>query len=126
MAFRANRTRPPADQQERQSRIARTAWLTLPDRTMAVAFLNEYHDTLGARPIDLAIESEEGLRAVERVIRNFGESEAGYGKGRDRDRVTGAAPASNLSDALKQHGIDLFPMQHRDIAGGFEDNRPNA
>ncbi|MAW98283.1 MAG: hypothetical protein CMN72_01265 [Sphingomonas sp.] len=72
MALRANRTRPPADQQERQGRIARIAWLTLPDRDMAVLFLNEHNEALGGRPIDLAIESEEGLLAVERAIHDLG------------------------------------------------------
>jgi uncharacterized protein (DUF2384 family) len=56
------------DAAERQGRIARVAWISFGGRDGAVAFLNDHHDALGGRPIDLAIASEAGCDAVMRVI----------------------------------------------------------
>jgi hypothetical protein len=53
---------------ERQGRVARAAWETLSEPGAAVAFLNGFDDTLGGRPIDLAIASASGLVAVEQAI----------------------------------------------------------
>ncbi|WP_369412146.1 hypothetical protein [Hephaestia mangrovi] len=56
------------DAAERQGRIARLAWAAFGGRDDAVAFLNDHHDGLGGRPIDLAIASETSCAAVEQVI----------------------------------------------------------
>lgn len=71
MPYRGKFTRPSADEQERQGRIARIAWLSLPGEGVAVAFLNNFHEALDGRPIDLAIASEDGLRAVECAIQEI-------------------------------------------------------
>lgn len=56
------------DAAERQGRVARLAWTSFGARDGAIAFLNDHHDALGGRPIDLAVESETGCAAVERAI----------------------------------------------------------
>jgi hypothetical protein len=56
------------EEAERQGRAARAAWETFPEPGAAVAFLNSFDDTLGGRPIDLAIASAAGLLAVEQAI----------------------------------------------------------
>jgi hypothetical protein len=38
------------------------------DGAAASLFLNSHHDGLGARPLDLAVESDDGLKAVEAAI----------------------------------------------------------
>lgn len=52
---------------ERQGRITMLAWKRLGSES-AIAFLNAHDETLGGRPLDLAVASEEGLDAVERAI----------------------------------------------------------
>lgn len=52
---------------ERQGRVARLAFEAL-GRDAATAFLNGFDDALGGRPLDLAVASAEGLRAVEQAI----------------------------------------------------------
>jgi hypothetical protein len=54
-------------QADRQGRISRLAFTALggPD---AIAFLNAEHATLGARPLDLAIASDEGYTAVAEAL----------------------------------------------------------
>ncbi|MEP9361280.1 hypothetical protein [Sphingomonas sp. KR3-1] len=52
---------------ERQGRAARLAFEAL-GRDAATAFLNGFDETLGGRPLDLAIASAEGLTAVEQAI----------------------------------------------------------
>jgi hypothetical protein len=44
------------------------AWASFGGRDGAVAFLNDHHDALGGRPIDLAVESETMCARVERVL----------------------------------------------------------
>ena len=48
----------------RQGRISQLAFAVL-GRDEALLFLNSDNATLGARPIDLAVESEEGCVSVE-------------------------------------------------------------
>jgi hypothetical protein len=38
------------------------------DGAAASLFLNSHHDGLGARPLDLAVESDDGLEPVEAAI----------------------------------------------------------
>ena len=65
MRFRkANTQRLPPDDARRQGEITQLAFLLL-GREAAIAFLNTAHDGLGARPLDLAIASDEGRNSVE-------------------------------------------------------------
>lgn len=59
--------RLPADSAARQGQVATMAFLKL-GREEATAFLNTYDEALGGRPLDLAVASAEGLRAVEEAI----------------------------------------------------------
>lgn len=52
----------------RQGRAAKLAFEHMPQPGAAVQFLNTHHDSLGGRPIDLAVASAEGLEAVEALI----------------------------------------------------------
>lgn len=56
------------EQAARQGKAATQAFLTLKDRDAMIAFLNTHDDALGGRPIDLAVESDDGLRAVEQAL----------------------------------------------------------
>lgn len=56
------------EQAERQGRAARLACETFPQAGAAMSFLNDFDTRLGGRPIDLAVASAEGLRAVEQAI----------------------------------------------------------
>lgn len=70
--FRRRPSGPRLDalQAARQGRVSRNAFLLL-GRADAIAFLNDHHEALGGRPIDLAIKSEEGLRSVEGVLESI-------------------------------------------------------
>ena len=65
---RAAGPRLDADAAERQGRVARLAWVSFGGRDGAIAFLNDHHEALGGRPIELAVASETGCAAVERLI----------------------------------------------------------
>ncbi len=52
----------------RQGKAATAAFLALKDRDAMIAFLNTHDDTLGGRPIDLAVESDAGLKLVEDAL----------------------------------------------------------
>ncbi|WP_066795643.1 antitoxin Xre/MbcA/ParS toxin-binding domain-containing protein [Sphingomonas soli] len=52
----------------RQGRVATSAFLALKGRDAMIAFLNTHDDSLGGRPIDLAVESDAGLAAVEQAL----------------------------------------------------------
>ena len=65
---RAARVAMPADAAARQGRVAMLAWETLGDGEAVRAFLNTHDAELGARPIDLATESEAGLTTVAATI----------------------------------------------------------
>jgi hypothetical protein len=56
------------DAAARQGKAATAAFLALKDRDAMIAFLNTHDDALGGRPIDLAVESDEGLQAVEAAL----------------------------------------------------------
>jgi hypothetical protein len=57
------------DQAERQGKVSSQAFLAL-GQADAIAFLNTHDDGLGGRPIDLAVNSAEGLAAVERALQD--------------------------------------------------------
>ena len=56
------------EQATRQGEAATAAWLAFKDRDAMVAFLNTHDDALGGRPIDLAVESVEGLATVKQAL----------------------------------------------------------
>ena len=60
------------DAAARQGKVATAAFLALKDRDAMVAFLNTHDDALGGRPIDLAVESDAGLKAVEAALAERG------------------------------------------------------
>lgn len=56
------------EQAARQGRATRLACETFFPAGAAMSFLNDFDTQLGARPIDLAVASAEGLLAVEQAI----------------------------------------------------------
>lgn len=56
------------DAAQRQGKAAKLAWDRFGDSAAAVAWLNTHDDSLGGRPIDLAVANAEGLAAVERAL----------------------------------------------------------
>ena len=60
--------RMPAEEARRQSQVVQTAWKAIGSTVEAMAFLNTHHDQLGARPLELAMASDEGLVEVERIL----------------------------------------------------------
>jgi len=52
----------------RQGKAATLAFEKFRDSAAVVAFLYTHDDALGGRPIDLAVESAEGLKAVEAAL----------------------------------------------------------
>jgi hypothetical protein len=56
------------DQARRQGEVSRIAWTALGGRDAVVAFLNTQDDELGGRPLDLAVDSDEGMARVLEVI----------------------------------------------------------
>ncbi len=52
----------------RQGKAATLAFEKFRDSAAVVAFLNTHNDALGGRPIDLAVESAEGLAAVTALL----------------------------------------------------------
>ena len=67
--FRRSSVGIPPDAAIRQGRVTTMAWQALGGRDAALAFLNTHDDELGGRPIDLAVAGEDGLAAVEAVMR---------------------------------------------------------
>jgi uncharacterized protein (DUF2384 family) len=68
--FRRARSGPvlSRDEGERQGRAVRAAQAALGSVEAVRAFLNSHHAALDARPIDLAVASDDGLAAVEAAI----------------------------------------------------------
>lgn len=56
------------DQKRRQARIMRLAMDELGSADAIRGFLNDHHEGLGGRPLDLALASDAGLAAVEALI----------------------------------------------------------
>jgi uncharacterized protein (DUF2384 family) len=75
-AFRRNRSGPVLSRDEgaRQGRAVRAAQAALGDVEAVRAFLNCHHAELDARPIDLAVESDDGLARVEAAIAAAGKA----------------------------------------------------
>ena len=70
MKFRRKYTtvRLTPDQATRQGQVATGAFRHFGERDAAMAFLNAHDETLGGRPLDLAIASAEGLASVEAAM----------------------------------------------------------
>jgi uncharacterized protein (DUF2384 family) len=68
--FRKSRKAPILSREEsvRQGKVVRSAQAALGSVEAVRAFLNNHHEALGGRPIDIALESEAGLIAVEAAI----------------------------------------------------------
>jgi uncharacterized protein (DUF2384 family) len=56
------------DAAARQGKAATLAFEHFRDSAKVIAFLNTHDDALGGRPIDLAVESAEGLAAVAKAL----------------------------------------------------------
>ena len=69
MEFRKRRNSPmPVEQSRRQSHVVQSAWRHFGDAAPVIAFLNTRHAALDALPLHLAIESDEGLERVEKLL----------------------------------------------------------
>jgi hypothetical protein len=58
----------PLEQSRRQSQLVQSAWRHFRGSGPVIAFLNTRHEGLGALPLHLAIESDEGLARVETLL----------------------------------------------------------
>lgn len=65
---RGNAPRQTPEQSRRQSDVVQSAWRHFRESGPVIAFLNTRHDALDAQPLHLAIESDEGLMRVERLL----------------------------------------------------------
>jgi Protein of unknown function (DUF2384) len=72
-AFRKRRNShvPTPDQSRRQSDLVQAAWRHFGDAAPMIAFLNSRHDALQGQPLHLAIESDDGLARVERLLQQL-------------------------------------------------------
>lgn len=61
----------PAEQARRQSDLVQSAWRHFRGAEPMIAFLNTRHDALEAQPLHLAIESDEGLERVEKLLKQM-------------------------------------------------------
>lgn len=60
----SDKPRLAPDAVARQGRVATLVWERLRDNEAVLAFLNAHDSGLDARPIDLAIAGDDGIRAV--------------------------------------------------------------
>ena len=65
---RSDAPRLTPEQTRRQSDVLRCAWLHFGEPGPVIAFLNAQHGQLCGQPLHLAVESDEGLMRVERVL----------------------------------------------------------
>ena len=61
-------TPPTKEQLRRQDSVLRCAWRSLGGSGPVIAFLNTHNEQLGGQPLFLALESDEGLLRVERLL----------------------------------------------------------
>ena len=68
--FKRSRQMPkmPPENAKRQGAITTLAFTQFGDRDLAVAFLNDHHRALDARPLDIASASSEGFERVSSLI----------------------------------------------------------
>lgn len=60
--------RPSLEQLRRQDSVLQCAWRSLGTSGQVIAFLNTHNERLGRLPLHLALESDEGLLRVERLL----------------------------------------------------------
>ena len=65
------------DQLRRQDVVFRCAWRSLGESGPVIAFLNGHNERLGGQPLLLALESDEGLARVERLLGEVADSLSG-------------------------------------------------
>jgi hypothetical protein len=65
-------TLPTPDQLRRQDAVLQCAWRSLGKSGSVIAFLNTHNESLGARPLYLALESDEGLQRVQGLLGEMG------------------------------------------------------
>jgi len=69
MAFRKrNSAVPTPEQSRRQSALIRSAWRHFGEAAPMIAFLNTPHAALDGQPLQLAIDSDDGLTRVEDLL----------------------------------------------------------
>lgn len=70
MIYRKRRFAPAQtpDQSRRQSDLVQSAWRHFGEAARMIAFLNTHHKKLDAVPLSLAIESDDGLERVQRLL----------------------------------------------------------
>ena len=78
--FTPNAPRLSQEQAARQGTVAARAWSAFKDRDRVLAFLNTDDATLGGRPLDLAIASDEGLAAVTAMLAEEGAQDSDKSK----------------------------------------------
>lgn len=59
------------EQARRQSDVLRRAWRHFGESGLVIAFLNAQHEQLNGQPLCLAIESDDGLMRVERLLEDM-------------------------------------------------------
>lgn len=64
-----NRVNLTSDQRRRQASVMGLAWSVFRSRDDVMLFFNRHSDVLAARPLDLALSSDDGLRSVETELR---------------------------------------------------------
>jgi len=71
MAFRKNSriALPTPEQSRRQASVVQSAWRHFGEPGPVIAFLNTPHPVVERQPLDLAIESDEGLARVEALLK---------------------------------------------------------
>jgi hypothetical protein len=73
MMFRKRSTSAPPtpDQSRRQNDLIQSTWRHFGEAAPVIAFLNTRHETLGAQPLRLALDSDEGLARVETLLKRM-------------------------------------------------------
>ncbi len=62
------KVRQTPDQSRRQSSAVQIAWKSFGERDSAMAFLNTHADEVAGKPLEVAMESDAGLLAVEQLL----------------------------------------------------------
>lgn len=60
-----------SEESRRQANVLQSAWRHLGEPGPVIAFLNTRHAGLEAQPLQLAIESDEGLERVETLLKQI-------------------------------------------------------
>jgi hypothetical protein len=73
LSFRKSRKNPnqTAEKSRRQTNVVQAAWRHFGEPGPVIAFLNTRHAGLEGQPLQLAIESDDGLERVETLLRQM-------------------------------------------------------